>query len=196
MKKNKTKPRKIKFRAFPKSEWAIERHGKQMVYNTTPVDLGGPYGCKTKGIGDAYDNDKLGDVINTCLINYQLMQFTGLYDKNKTEIWEDDLVMGVWHGTKEDKEVFGRVECKEGMFGIENEHDGESYSLNRLDVEVIGNFWEYPEVFNHIKQENETKEFVVFFYRLWASGYYSSDLGKLLTKLIIEGIIEQKKARR
>jgi len=82
----------------------------------------------------------------TPLPNTIIMQATGLKDKAGNEIYEGDIVKGVWHGKSNDKEIFGVVDFNEGMFGLENTIDGENYTINRLYIEVIGNIYEHPEL--------------------------------------------------
>jgi uncharacterized phage protein (TIGR01671 family) len=77
---------------------------------------------------------------------HHLMQFTGLQDKNGIDIYEGDIVEGIWHGKTIDKDIFGVVDFKEGMFGIENTIDGEPYTINRLYIKVIGNIHEHPHL--------------------------------------------------
>ena len=73
-------------------------------------------------------------------------QYTGLQDNKGKDIYEGDILKGVWHGKSIDKDIYGVVDFKEGMFGLENElENGEPYTINRLFVEVIGNTYENTE---------------------------------------------------
>lgn len=95
-----------------------------------------------------------GEIVNAAWLSFKIditnpidsQQYTGLLDKNGKEIYEGDIVEGVWRGKNIDKDVFGVVDFTEGMFGIVNTIDGDSYSLNRLSVEVVGNICEHSHL--------------------------------------------------
>lgn len=84
----------------------------------------------------------------------ELMQSTGLFDKNGVEIFEGDVVQYVdasyINGTFEDTFVnTGVVEFSQGMFTISNREAVEIDDLldgSTWDVEVIGNIYENPEL--------------------------------------------------
>ena len=81
-----------------------------------------------------------------------LMQFTGMYDKNGKEIYEGDIVK-VWGDDKNIATIFYKCAC----FMLEW-HDGSNYDLlgwysfkrgaasDPKDFEVIGNIHENPEL--------------------------------------------------
>ena len=77
--------------------------------------------------------------------NCEIMQFTGLFDRNKKEIFEGDIVMCKYKwigddGTEEcphEKEIFEEVEFGGGSYGIICE-------MPEKDLEIIGNIYETP----------------------------------------------------
>lgn len=81
------------------------------------------------------------------LFNFDLMRFTGLYDKNDKEIYERDIVS--YFGLKYE------VLFKNGAFGWME--DGEFYSFNEMarsefnKFEIIGNVYENPELLEESK---------------------------------------------
>ena len=103
---------------------------------------------------------KKSEIINTYILrrenfdNVELMQYTGLTDKNGTEIYEGDIVLvklggvSTWYKTV--------VKFKEGAF-IASLIDGEDYiyifnrGFDNNDFEVIGNIYENK----NLLEENE-----------------------------------------
>src|SRR5690554_7826557 len=78
---------------------------------------------------------------------YEVMQFTGLYDKHHKPIYEGDIVS--YFGLKYE------VLFKNGAFGWME--DGAFYSFNEMDrsevnkFEIIGNIYENPELLEESK---------------------------------------------
>jgi len=73
----------------------------------------------------------------------EIMQFTGLHDKNGKEIYEGDIVKDNWGGgigAIQDMREVSRLLSDGFLAGQEND-DGSLY-----DAEVIGNIYENPEL--------------------------------------------------
>ena len=131
--------REIKFRGFPKSEYAIKKYGEKMLYN----------------FGDAYDNDKLNDLIELEQKHFHLMQFTGLLDKHGKEIYEGDICQ-IWNvkGDKIVENYTGYAEMVEGCWHLVR--NGERTTIfsfaiyckrgSKQGIEIIGNIYENPEL--------------------------------------------------
>jgi uncharacterized phage protein (TIGR01671 family) len=113
--------REIKFRA-----WDI--HKKKMYF-------GKMYGFGDMDWGNEYVRLPYGS-------KYELMQFTGLHDKNGKEIYEGDKYRWAIPGNNAE---YGEVVFKNGCFWCDRYQDGESFELySMLDrVEVIGNIHDH-----------------------------------------------------
>ena len=130
----------IKFRAWHKLN-------KHMHYNVQDIYCDGELG------------DCFGDILSTPS-KFEVMAYTGLQDKNGTEIYEGDIVSAkyiydkrttdkaqvIW---REDKASFGLKSLK----GLTNEE----YELYKItaehNLEVIGNIYENPELLNKLHYE-------------------------------------------
>lgn len=80
----------------------------------------------------------------------ELLQYTGLKDKNGKEIYEGDIL-----SDGNDEETY-KVIFKNGSFRAEFEGDFEEYSFDLIDVvaqgcEVVGNIYENPELIKEVK---------------------------------------------
>ncbi len=69
----------------------------------------------------------------------ELMQYTGLKDKNGKEIYEGDIVDGRRYYRPK---LYGKRIVKWDFYDL---HDLENW-CSRKEVEVIGNVWENPEI--------------------------------------------------
>jgi uncharacterized phage protein (TIGR01671 family) len=119
--------RTIKFRAWDKDN-------KQMT-----VDFAVFADGRGAGAYDPVSSD--GDEIYE---NYELMQFTGLHDKNGKEIYEGDIVEYVG----QIKEYHHEVKFKNGCFIAGTSLN--NGTIEELNLEVIGNIWENPELIHNI----------------------------------------------
>ncbi len=75
--------------------------------------------------------------------DYELMQFTGLKDKNGKEIYEGDIIR-----LNNDNEIIGEITFEKGCF-VYLEKIGDSEALNHFkekQFEIIGNKFENPEL--------------------------------------------------
>lgn len=76
--------------------------------------------------------------------NYELMQYTGLKDKNGREIYEGDIVRTGEDNIGDPDPTIGQVIMREGSWLIENEKKQEEIGLfsEITSREVIGNIFE------------------------------------------------------
>lgn len=143
--------RELKVRAW-------DRDLEIMVYsdkrNKSTYDINYEFAMNEKGVlvcnwhedtEDYYGNFKEA---NGTLDN--LMQYTGLKDKNGKEIYEGDILsIKIYSGDKVIVEGKTVVEFKDGCFGVIWGHDKAFLSLNsffKTKFEVIGNIYENPEL--------------------------------------------------
>ena len=83
--------------------------------------------------------------------NFELMQYTGLKDKNGIEIYEGDIVLFfVSHGAEgvpSDEEMQGEVYYSNGML-----YPMSDFMYDHYIFEVIGNIYENPELIKEQEQ--------------------------------------------
>ena len=88
---------------------------------------------------------------------YNLMQYTGLKDKNGEEIFEGDIVKVKLYKGEEEKYFIGKVEYFGSNFIVDADNNSEyhvydldgfgiDYRYNLEDCEVIGNIYDNPEL--------------------------------------------------
>lgn len=80
-----------------------------------------------------YDEDK-ESFFDSTKEKIELMQYTGLHDKNGREIFEGDIIIADWHDTTPTEIVLP------GWYYTANEYYGAE------DCKVIGNIYENPEL--------------------------------------------------
>lgn len=124
----------------------------------------------TEEIITAGDERRWGSVTNHYLFrNYEdqyLMQYTGLKDKNGTEIYEGDVIdLTYWwfDGSERESHLIGSIGFEPTTFTLENIHNdffqeetgfdkGEGilslgeFMIAESDVEILGNKFENPEL--------------------------------------------------
>ena len=83
------------------------------------------------------DGQTLGDYFD-CFDKEKIMQYTGLKDKNGTEIYEGDIY-------KDEENMLWEVIFDEGCFKLENIHIPGRMFITK-DIEIIGNKYENPEL--------------------------------------------------
>lgn len=132
--------REIKFRCWDKDS----KNNPGVYKNINPMYYDIQY---------TYDNDlgdhkpgesSFGDILNNP--RYEVMQFTGLFDKRGQEIWEGDIVkhkwgidaVEFWHGAWQGRSIKA-IQCNRHLAPI-----GRIYSSSK-HMEVIGNIWENKE---------------------------------------------------
>ena len=116
--------REIKFRAWlPCGEW--NEAGTEQAY-----EMVGPDALALE------EYKPLADLLKNC---ENLMQFTGLFDKNKKPIYEGD-ILNTWRGTPHPDTL--KIVC---WHNNNRSHNG--WNISKSDkFEVIGNIFESPEL--------------------------------------------------
>ena len=126
--------REIKFRAWHKEKKII---GKVLGIDILHKEI-------------YFSNENINCYECTEFKDIELMQYTGLKDKNNKEIYEGD-ILSDGNNKKPYKVIF-----ENGSFRAEFEGDFEEYSFDLIDVvaqgcEVVGNIYENPELIKEVR---------------------------------------------
>ena len=123
--------REIKFRGWGKQSWLAEDSDKfKMTYYPEWFTLHDQTVLCFEAPPHSYVDESDIDYPN----RIELMQFTGLYDKNGKEIYEGDIVTCPWHWTEPHV-----IELPTDYYAFAEHQVGQ-------DLTVIGNIYENPEV--------------------------------------------------
>lgn len=141
--------RKIKFRAWDKDE-------KRMIHlaNSMDSDTFLQLNNHSWGVFEPEKENYYGGASANKLRVDILMQYTGLKDKNGTEIYEGDIVKcekrgyAFYKSVVKYNDVMGRFDIVQGdgSFPLTLEEIVDDISIGGLDYEVIGNIYENPEL--------------------------------------------------
>lgn len=86
----------------------------------------------------------------------EIMQYTGLNDKNGNEIYEGDILKGTTKGNSDEVLAITYVKWDRGQFDLFTEMTSDSWEdalfnyMQFFDVEVMGNIYENPELLDKI----------------------------------------------
>lgn len=143
--------REIKFRA-----WHIKR---KVMYNVGNMTLRNDWiGANALDILKNESSDTIGvNYFDLSHLEFHLMQFTGLYDKNKKEIYEGDILRiklplgGFWGNQQQERIGVVRYEADYGGYIVEWEYSINQHHVNlncdiAFEGEIIGNKYENQEL--------------------------------------------------
>jgi hypothetical protein len=121
--------REFKFRAWDKQEMRFD------VFPTSNHTIG-----KWLGKNELIFHDLGGDKV-------ELMQYTGLIDKNGREIYEGDIVLNNWGET----EIVSWLKGKTGFYPFASQKTWSRYFRGHvtLDWEILGNIYEHEHLLTH-----------------------------------------------
>lgn len=127
--------RKIKFRAWLKKEYFSVLNPENKIYDVENLDF-----------------DKQQAYLAECgwfdFEDIELMQYTGIKDKNDVEIYEGDIIEYWYRSVSGTASSTAIVKFYDGAFQLEDIDDSDSAELLFLaeDLEVVGNVWDNPEL--------------------------------------------------
>ena len=130
--------REIKFRAWIKDSKDVEEKDKNKMIELSGFDFGDPFGDLE------FEDD--GEFYCVHHRHCEVMQYTGITDKNENEIYEGDIIS---HEIMGYGSSIGVVEFRGGCFMVKTtkkihpEHDGYVQILSPI---LLGNIYENPEL--------------------------------------------------
>jgi len=136
--------REIKFRAWDKQEgcWLDKNHAFDYAAKETKLIY-----CDIEGVAVGNDTvyllDECGNWEYLSRDRFELMQFTGLHDKNGKEVWEKDIFVT-------ENNCIGVIKYEDGCFITEippserfdHERVDPLYYAVNMGIEIIGNIYE------------------------------------------------------
>ena len=134
--------REIKFRAYDKEDEEMRYFDDENYLYHYPFILRLEQVFKKDSNYDDYEDFEYKDVTD----KIELMQYTGLHDKNGKEIYEGDIVRII---VNNNIEKICRVEFKNGIFGVMFSKNKELTAFPHFcntTFEVIGNEYDNPEL--------------------------------------------------
>ena len=136
--------REIKFRAW-------DAKNKEMLYRSE-VDIS--VRCDGLLSGAVYEES------DDCILSTReipLMQYTGVKDRNGTDIYEGDIIIEKWRRAKQNrlvtyrKAMFGTVDDTQNAYTFISLYNDLYH--DEIEQEVIGNIYENPELLSEAKNE-------------------------------------------
>lgn len=128
--------REIKFRAWDKKGKQMVNHIEKLLFTNDCLDtLVSAYDLEVK------DGQNSG-IYNRKFEHIELMQFTGLKDKNGKEIYEGDIIQ--YDFLPEGGDQRAEVVYEGRSFCLKN--GGNSYMPHQDRMEIIGNIYKNPEL--------------------------------------------------
>lgn len=128
--------REIKFRAW-------DKENNEMVYQNKLI-YNGKYKFYVDKYGMVLTKVKVFNIYED--VQADIMQYTGLKDKNGKEMYEGDIVERTFLNLIERDKFIGTIKYYEGTYNIDNDKEACSVFHEIDTFEVIGNIYENKEL--------------------------------------------------